>query len=487
MKQLSGLDATFLYLETPTTPMHTMAILVLGAGPPRITVDTVRTLLLNRLHHLPPLRQRLVDVPLGLDRPILVDADDFDIRNHVVRYEGPPPKTVEDLDPLAAQIASRPLDRSQPLWEAWFFDGLDGDEYAIVFKIHHAIVDGISAAAFLAQVLDTAPNARLTPTVAAPQTRATRETHPGSAALLGRAIRNQTRLPLSATRVALEATRGAIDLWRQPGEVDEDRVAWPLPLASPTPFDGSLSAERSFARGGAALEEFQFIRKAFDATMNDVLLAACTLAMRHHIASHGEVPHRPIIASIPVSIRAGKDEPSGNRVSNMLVRLPVQLERAEAVMQFVRHETRDAKTAHRLLGSRLIVPTLDAIAMPALHWLASQHERLGLADHHRPACNIIISNIPGPSEQLFFAGVPVRAAYPFGPLIDGTPLNLTAITYAGRLAFGLIACPTRAPHSEKLVPGFERAVAALRDAAERVRGQHLRLEGPRRNSTEKHR
>ena len=477
VQRLSGLDAAFLYLETPSTPMHTMAVLLLGARRPPLTIDSIRSLLLERMHHLPALRQRVLDVPFGLDHPVLVDDPDFDIHNHLWHIHWDEPGTLEDVDWAAGALAARLLDRRRPLWQACWFDELEDGGSALVFKVHHALIDGVSSAEFMGHLMDTRP---VRP---ADALRARSKSGPDSAVplprpttLAVRALQNQTRKSLAAARGLAGLSREIRVRWRErPGDGSRARTRtaadW---LSPPTHFNGSLSRQRAVSRASASLEEFRVVKQAFDSTVNDVLLAAVSLAFARYFSVRGGAPARPLRAAIPVSTRGQERSVGGNRVSTLFVDLPIHLSSAESVIRAVRGATRNAKRAHAALPAGFMETALEYAPPPALKWIARQHERLGLADRHRPLCNLIVSNFPGPQIPLYCAGASVRAAYPYGPLMNGSGLNLTVMSYNGRMDLGLISCPRRMPEAAIFVADLVRAVGTLCEAAQRVTRPSIR-------------
>ena len=468
MKRLSGLDAAFLYLETPSTPMHTMGVLILAKRSPALSLNAIESLLLDRLHYLPSLGQRVMSIPFNLDHPVLVDDPNFDIRDHVVRVHWDEPGTLEQVDWAVGHLASRPLDRARPLWQVWWFDHLEGGGSALVFKIHHSIIDGVSSAVFMAQLLDTQPRS---PLPRADLREAQIDEVPGASTLAAQALIHQTQKSVNAVRIALRLARelrNRRSVHSNETETEEQRPARTLLLPPREPFNGSLSTRRTISRASAPLEDFRYVKKVFDTTINDVVLAATTLALRSYLGAKTGSWQRPLIAAVPVSTRRVEHEPGGNHVSSLFVRLPVYLSRPHDIIRTIKANTQSAKQTHSALRVRLMETALEVAPPAAVAWLARQHERLGLANWHPPPCNLIVSNIAGPAVPLYFAGAQVQAAYPFGPLITGSGLNLTVMSYRGRMNFGLIACPKRMPHAKRFVSELVSAVTTLCEAADRV-------------------
>jgi diacylglycerol O-acyltransferase len=294
---------------------------------------------------------------------------------------------------------------------------------------------------------------------------------PSASTLAVQALIHQTQKSANAARSALRLAREVRSLWSVDSNdagMDEEEPARTLILPPREPFNGSLSTRRTISRASARLEDLRYVKKTFDTTINDVVLAASTLALRSHLGTKTGSWQRPLIAAVPVSTRHVEHEPGGNHVSSLFVRLPVYLRRAEDIIRTIRINTLAAKQAHSELKIRLMETALEVAPPAAVAWIARQHERLGLANWHPPPCNLIVSNIAGPPIPLYFAGAQVQAAYPFGPLVTGSGLNLTVMSYRGRMNFGLIACPQRMPHAERFVSDLVSAVTTLCEAADRV-------------------
>ena len=243
MKRLSGLDAAFLYLETPSTPMHTMGVLILEKRSPALSLNAIESLLLDRLHYLPSLAQRVMSIPLNLDHPVLVDDPNFDIRDHVVRVHWDEPGTLEQVDWAVGHLASRPLDRARPLWQVWWFDHLEGGGSALVFKVHHSIIDGVSSAVFMAQLLDTQP---CSPMPRTDLREARIDEVPRASTLAAQALIHQTQKSVNAARIALRLARelrNRRSVHSNETETEEQRPARTLLLPPREPFNVHLPKE----------------------------------------------------------------------------------------------------------------------------------------------------------------------------------------------------------------------------------------------------
>jgi WS/DGAT/MGAT family acyltransferase len=256
---------------------------------------------------------------------------------------------------------------------------------------------------------------------------------------------------------------------RQVAGADDDGPTMARPFEAPRTFiNRSLTARRSVAFAAAPLDDLRTAKAAFGATVNDVFLASCTQALRAYLLRHGETLDRPLVVSVPVSVHgeAAADRAT-NQVSNMFVRLPVHVEDPVEQLHAVKADTRDAKVVHGALGADMIGDVTE-VTPPAIFNLASRmYSSAGLADRLAPIHNLVISNVPGPPFPLYVAGARLRAVYPFGPLIEGSALNITVLSNMGNMDIGVIACPDVAPDIDELVEGIVAGIEVLRAAAVR--------------------
>lgn len=459
---LSGLDVAFLSLETPSTPMNVVATFVLDAAGASETCShrEILRLVEERLPRLAPFRRRLAAVPFGLDHPVWVDDPDFDVRSHVRRVRAPAPGSERVLAELVARIAAQPLDRTRPLWELCVVEGLAEGRIALVFKLHHAIADGVSATQLLLGLLDPSAEG-----VAAGgrQDRVRPDPAPTGFALLTHAL---SRLPRRSARFAqlLRDTAGTVAGMirsRLAGVVDGPGM--PMPFRAPRlPWNGATSPERTVAYASARLADMKRINSVFGTTVNHVVLAACAQTLRSYLEAHGGAPEVPLVAAIPVSLR-GADEPEsyGNRVSAFLVHLPVHLDDPVEQLLAVRDGAESARQLHARLGVGALSGWAEFTSTRLLGGAARFYSERKLADRHRPLLNLVISNVRGPAAPLYAAGARLVAAYPLGPLMEGAGMNITVVSYTGSVDFGVIACARSVPHAEDIALGFSAAVADL--------------------------
>jgi diacylglycerol O-acyltransferase / wax synthase len=485
MKQLSGLDASFLYLETPSQFGHVSSLSIFEKPDPDYEPFTAwRDQIEQRLHLLEPIRRKLRNVPFGLDHPFWVDDPDFDLDFHVRHTAVPPPATDDQLAELVARIIARPLDRSRPLWESYVVEGLGNDRFAILTKVHHATIDGASGAELLTMMLDRQPEGDDIPP---PEEEYRPEPPPTDVEVLSRTIPSLVRKPGRAVVLTARTVRQFGQATRNPvivaaanqvrgslrgpvGRVmnigrqrdPEAEVVGPLPSLAPpaAPFNARISPHRRFAFRSTSLDTVKGIKNAFGATVNDVVMAVCAGGLRTWLDSHGALPDRPLTAMIPVSIRTGEEtEKWTNRVSAIFAALPTDepdpLQRVQKV--------HDAMVGGKGLFDAVPAAALTDFAQfpPPAVFGQAMRTATRLTGRLRMPVNVVISNVPGPREPLYAAGARLLHYYPVSTIVDGQGLNITVQSYLDTLDFGLVAC-------RELVPDLWDLLDAIVDDLEQM-------------------
>jgi diacylglycerol O-acyltransferase len=462
MERLTGLDAGFLYMETPTLHMHTLKIAVIDPStvPDGYSFDGVKEELAKRLHLLPPFRRRLVDVPLRLHHPVWIEDPDFDLDYHVRRAVVASPGGDREFGELISDIASRQLDRRRPLWEIWVVEGLEGDNVGFVAKIHHAAADGVAAAAMLANVLDTEPQPHDPDPPADPWQP---DPVPSSLHLLLQAIAALGRQLLALPALLRRTLSGLRAVSRRRREIDD---APPLPFRTPnTSFNGALTPHRWFAMASLSLDDVKAVKNAFGASVNDVILAVCAGALRHYLENRGELPDRPLVAGVPVSVPGDENRLTGNRVSNMFTSLRTDIADPVERLRAIHAVTKSAKELHNVLGAEMLQDWTEFTPpRPFAAWMRL-YSRLRLAERHRPPINLVVSNVPGPTQPLYVAGARLRAIYSMGPVLEGIGLNITVWSYLDSMNFGLVGCRETMPDIWDLAGNLHEALEELKKAA----------------------
>lgn len=493
MARLTGLDGAFLALESPTTHLHVMGTMVFDPSgvPGGLTFRRIRSLIDERVPLVAPFRMRMMEVPFGLQHPTLVEDPDFDLDYHVRRISVPAPGGRAQLTDLVAELAGRPLDRTRPLWEFHVVEGLAEGHVAIVAKVHHAIIDGVSGAEVLAAFFDLSPD---------PTPRALFGGDPtGGRRPFGTTVSPfdaQAEATGSGPRWSPEELPGELDQLRQalgrlPGQIDavartigrtirtaravssHNREAEagppPLPFQAPlTSINRAISPHRRVAFADLAHDDVRKVARAFGGTANDVVLAVAAGGIRELLSRRDEEPDSSLIALVPVSVRTEDEQDAlGNRVSGMLVSLATGVADPAVRLCRIRDGMRAAKVQERVVGSEIFA-TWAETALPAV---ATRLSRLvtnfRLFDHVAPPFNLIVSNVPGPEFPLYLAGARMVSMYPLGPIIEGVGLNVTVFSYRDTIHVGVQACWDLVPDVAIMASAMEEALAELVTGADR--------------------
>jgi diacylglycerol O-acyltransferase / wax synthase len=459
MDRMTPLDTWFLHVEDDVDHMHIGSVGIFD-GPAPSWVE-LRDAIAAKLHLVPRYRQRVRTVPFGIARPVWVDDPHFKVDYHVRHTALVRPGGMAELRTLVGRVMSQQLDRRRPLWETWFVEGLDGDRWAMISKVHHCMVDGVAGTDLLAVVLEDFPSdlpREVVPWEPSHQ--------PSSLALIKdaavdlitepseqwRLLKATTRRPRAAAAGTFAAARGAAGL---------------LGLLRPTPrsgLTGPISPHRRFATARADLTDAKRVRHAFGGKVNDVALAAITAGYRDLLAKRGELDHRSVVRTmVPVSLRT--DEQRGeyhNRVCAMFVPLPVTLEDPLARYE----QMRDTMAAMKNSGEGNATAALVGLSGIAPHMFVGLALRSATRLTHRVNQRLVTTvttNVPGPQHPLYLRGRQMRAAYPFVPIGDGIRTGVAIFSYAGQLTFGVTADYDTVPDVEVLTDGIERGFAELVD------------------------
>jgi WS/DGAT/MGAT family acyltransferase len=493
MKQLSGVDASFLYMESGgRTYGHVsgVGVFVRPDDPDWSPYDVVFDKLASRLSELEPLRRRLVEVPLQLDHPFWVEDPDFDLEFHVRDAGLPPPGTDDKLAQLTARLIARALDRAHPLWEVYVIEGLGGNRFAILTKLHHATIDGAAGAELMKLVYDPEPRdtdngvAEVAEPGKPPAGRV-----PSPAEVLAWALRGMVRKPDKFVRLQVRALRALGELTRNQGltgmadlarTIPNPIGAWvvarrargrdgppspPETAAPPTPFNGAITPHRRVALRSVPLGDIKAIKQTAGTTVNDVVMAVCAGALRQYLLDKGALPSRPLVAMVPVSTRTGAEsDPWTNRVSAMFPVLPTASSDPLDRLRQMQQTMNDAKIRFSLVPAHVLTEYAE-FAPPALSIRAARvATQLRLADRVNPPFNLVISNVPGPRNPLYLGTARMLNYYPVSTIVEGQGLNITVQSYRDTLDFGLVSCRELVPDLDRLADLLVDEVAVLAKA-----------------------
>lgn len=456
MKQLSGLDAAFLYMETPTTYGHVTGLMIFER--PRPDYDPYAAVYAKYaalVGWLEPLHRRVVEVPFGLDHPYWVADPHFDLDFHVRELQLARPGLADQLAEQVCRIVARPMDRSRPLWEAYVIDGLADGRWALLTKYHHATIDGASGQLMLQLVTDTSPDAPASQPGPAWQP----EPLPTDTELLRLALQHLARNPIKALRVQSRIVRqladaagihglssaaavagSAVKRIAQLGSGERPKIGLPTSPPPRTPWNKTITAHRRFAMRTASLDNVKQLKAATGGTVNDVVMAICAGGLREYLLAHNALPDRPLWAMVPVSIRTGDEaDPWTNRVSAIVAELPTDCADPVQRVARCRDAMQQAKRLHELVPAAELVD-LSQYSTPVLATAAVRlAARLHLANRVSLPFNLVISNVPGPRQPLYFAGAKLCHQFPVSVVTDGLGLNVTIVSYLDRIDFGFIA------------------------------------------------
>ena len=454
MKQLPGLDASFLHLETPQMPMHVGALhnFELPADYRGDFLADMRRHMAERLGLTPALRQRLVKMPLNLSNPVWVDAEP-DLAQHVVGIRLPRGSGQAALEARVAALHPVLLDRSRPLWKFHVFSGLKNGpggtkRYAMYTQLHHAAVDGQAAVALAHAILDTDTRGR----VVDPQRRGPVRAERSRADMLRGAIGNQFKLVLDAVR-AVPGTVGALS------QMAAQKVDRPsnFGLAPRTRLNRTVSATRAFASISLPLAAVNAARRRHHASLNDAVLMICSGALRRNFLQHGPLPRKSMVASVPISTRAKGDTASNNQATMTVVSLGTHL--ADPAKRLAHVLAATAAMKANMGAMKSLMPTdFPSLGVPWLmSGLGALYAKARVADRLPAIANVTISNVPGPTVPLYMAGARMLTNYPTSIVVHGVALNITVQTYDESLEFGIIACAKAMPEVSELARHVQAA------------------------------
>lgn len=475
MQQLTGVDSAFLYLETPETPMHVASLHLydLPEGFRGDFLKTVRAHIRGRLPVLPVLRRRLAPLPLQIASPVWVDDERVDLAHHIRRATLPKPGTLAQLNEWVSQAHAATLDRARPLWQFWLVEGLASGQVALYCKVHHAALDGLSAVALLDNMLDTTPEPRRIDA----KGRA-REPAPGMRAVFGTAFEHTAGQFVKLVRSLPDLVpmlAGMVGgLRSKDAKSALARLRRNFSFGPRTPWSGAIGRERSVATLSLPLDAVKAIARAHDAKVNDVVLAICSGALRRYLAAHGGVPRKPLVAAVPVSLRAAGDTEYGIQATMVPASIATHL--ADPVRRL--RAIRDSAGASKSLTSsvRQVLPMdFPTLGLPWLvSGLASLYGSTRLAESIPPIANLVVSNVPGPRVPLYLAGARMRTYWPLSIVEHGLGLNVTVESYCNSLDFGLVACRRSMPDLDTLAAAMTTSFEELRASRAAARKEPAR-------------
>jgi WS/DGAT/MGAT family acyltransferase len=461
MHRLNGTDTAFLYGETANWHMHVSAVMTLDPATceGEFTFERLRHHIASRVHDVPQFRWKLREVPFGLDRPSMVEDLDFDIDYHLRHIAVPDPGGPEQLGNLIGEIVGWKLDRSRPLWEMWLIDNLEGGQKALLAKVHHSIIDGVSGSELATVLLDLEASP---PERSIPLDERQPDAWPSDFELVVKGLWHSFFTPLRVARLTRQTVRQLVRIL----PIRQREKPPPIPFQAPrTPFNTHLTPHRRFAYTSVELDDVKVIKNAFAVKLNDVVLALCAGALRRYLDKTGDLPDAPLIAQVPVSTRPDDEKGDvGTQVAAMFASLATDIDDPVDRLMTIHDSTQGAKEMQRAMAAEKIMGISEAAAPALIELAARMYTAAGLDSRTPPPMNLIISNVPGPPFSLYTAGAEVTSMYPMGPLLFGTGINITVFSYRDKIDFGFMVDRQAIPNPWLVAEGIPLALEELKQA-----------------------
>jgi WS/DGAT/MGAT family acyltransferase len=455
MQQLPALDAVFLSIETPENPTNIGGLALLDPSTTEgYYVDRFQDFVAERIALCPRFSFTVQEVPLGADRPYFVEGGELQIEKHVRRVALPFPGGQHELHDLAGFLFQRQLDRDRPLWEMYFIEGLQGGRCAVLWKMHHCLIDGVSGAGLVEILFDAQPEPGDTPLV--PINEKGDIGGPASfGEMLRQGLRNGSERPRALGRHLAAFGSDAIDNLR-----NKDNKPLDAPRVS---FNGSVSAQRSLATTRISLDEVKELKRALGVTVNDVVLALTSGAVRRYLELRDELPETPLVAMVPMSTRAKDDKSLGNQIVDAPVTWATHIEDPIERVAVIHDAMRKLKTKEHKTGViPMIAESLPPFVTKAMISLAAAN-----SDTTPLPANCVVSNVPSSPMPLYMAGARIEGLIPMSILSPTQGLNITVVSYCGEMHFGLTVDPELVPEPGVLTDGIAKSLVELREALSR--------------------
>jgi len=468
LESISGMDATFLYAETPTSPMHVGSVIVMEKG---LTFETFRKTILSRLHMMPKLRKRLVYVPMSIDYPYWSDDPNFDIDMHLSPIRLPNPGGWAELRDTAARIFSEPLDQNRPLWSFTFVEGLDNlsqvpkGSIAVISKVHHVAIDGMAGAGLLALMFDMTPEKS-----EIPEPKPYRpEPLPNELSLVMNSVKsfadNPLKFPKLLTQTLSSSFRAGMLTRVQHSELPTAPFSAP-----PSILNGIIASRRKWNTTVLELDRVKKLKKVMGTTLNDIVLAICAGALRQYLSEKEKLPVRPLVGMVPVSTRNGmQNGDTGNQISSMLIQLATNIEDPIERLEVIHENTQRGKTYQGAVGAKTLANMAEIVPFGIANQAARLYSRFHLSEFHAPVFNVTITNVPGPQFPIYMAGSKMLHVMGMAPIIDGMGLIITVLSYDGKLTISPTSCA-------KTMPDIDKFSRYILEAANELEAEILKFE-----------
>ena len=461
MQRLSGLDASFLYLETRSQLMHVIGLFEIDPStmPGGYRFDKLRAEMERRIAAIPAFRRKLDNSLFNIDHPVWIEDDDFDIERHVHRVGVPAPGGAGEVAELCGHLAGQTLDRGKPLWELWIIEGLADGRVCAMLRMHHAGTDGVTGAEMLAQMCTLTPeppdlDAEKVGESAGPSSRV--------AMAAGGAVNYFVQRPLAMAKL-LPRTLSVPVGWFRRAQQDS---AMPAPFRAPrTRFNAPITPHRSIAVTQLSLDDVKRVKDHFEVKLNDVVLAMVGGALRTYLLGHDELPDRPLVGMVPVSVH-GADEKDlvvegTNKVTGMFTLLSSDEPDPVARLRKQAELSRTSKEHHAEIDANILRSWAQFAPGTTLSTAMKIYGDRNWASAHPPVFNVLVSNVAGPDFPLYFLGARVTGVYPLGPIFHGLGLNITVFSADGNLNIGIVGCTDQTPDPGAIANAFDDQIKQL--------------------------
>jgi len=468
LEPISGMDATFLYGESPTSPMHVGTVTIVEGA---LSFETFKDLISSRIHQIPILRKRLVNVPLSVDYPYLVDDPNFDIDLHMHHVALPKPGDWKQLRAMASDIFSQPMDMNKPLWSFTVVEGLNKlsqvpkNSVAIISKMHHAIVDGVAGTSMMSILFDMSEKTKKIPEPKPYKVKPL----PNDFTVVAKSALNFAKQPLRFPKIISGAIKSTVQagMLTRVQHLDPPTAAFSAPK---TPFNGIISAQRKWNTTILELDRIKALKKIMNVTLNDMVLSICSGALRRYLLEKDALPSKPLVAMVPVSIREkAENQTQGNKLSTMLVQLATDVENTIERVEAIYDNTTRGKTYQGALGAKSISNLGEVVPYGIANQAAKIYSRYNLARLHKPVFNLVITNVPGPQFPMYVYGHKVHSIMGTAPIIDGMGLMIAVFSYNGKVTITTTS-------DEKSMPDLDVFSNYIRDSANELEKEILKYQ-----------
>lgn len=449
IKQISGQDATFLYAESPSSPMHIGSLTIIEGS---LSFEDFRATLASKLHLMPKFRQRLLNVPLNLDYPYWVDDPNFDIDLHLNRIKLPDPSNWKTLREVTGSIFSTPLDLRRPLWSISFIEGINEIDQlpkgsvALIVKTHHVMIDGSSGVGVMGLLFDKNKDGK-NEVIPEPQPYDPAPLPDDISLLLKSSykfLKDPLKVPKTISETAYALMKGGTaNRLLKKKQIKNKR------FVPKTIFNENISPKRTWGTAILSFERIYALKKATEVTINDIIVAICAGAIRKYLQDREKLPSQPLVANVPISIRSKDNKEINNQISNMLIPIGTHIEDPIKRLEFIHDQTDQGKARFKTVGAKTLSKMADSVPFGLANLAASVYNKYNIKDLHRPPFNVTITNVPGPNGILYIKGHKVVSVFGLTPVVDGFGLIIAAFSYNGQVTITTTSDAKTMPDADK--------------------------------------